>query len=797
MHPNLDEHVDYKEYFLGRVASARVSEDRLTGLCPFHEDTKASFGVNLSTGQWICRANGGCGAGNVIDFHARMLNVSTREAYQDLCRLYHVPMNGNGNGSGPGKKATSPPSKAIPQEVLDLFKDMPEEKWAYLHEKRGWSEEILRKYRIGYNEKQLHSPGNIGPERFTIPVFSEGELVNIRSYKPGAEDFKLLSWSTGSKKKGTWVGYGESRLFPQGILEEARRRNAPVILCEGEPDCLCGLSHGIMCVTQTAGAGTWKDAFNASFKGLEVIIAYDNDEAGRTGAQRVVKHLPLFARSVSILKWPAWMREKEDLTDWFVKHGKSVDDLLALEREEVRAPQGGVKESGANGGGDGIPEAIREINANHAMILLGGRCVIMNEIVDPIFGRPDVSFSQVGDFRNYYANRRHWVASAEGTKSVSVAKLWLESPERRQYKGVVFSPGQEVAEHYNLYKGLAVEPKAGDWSLFADHIREVIASGNDEIFAYIIAWMAHLVQFPGGQRPGTAIVMRGKQGTGKGFFVSQLGALLGNHFLHITNPRQLVGHFNNHLKNALLCFVDEGIWAGDKQAEGVLKGMVTEKYFTIEPKGKDVFTVENHVRLIIASNHNWVVPAGADERRFFVIDVGDTHIQNRPHFAAIQAQMDSGGREAMLHDLLGIDLSKFDFGNFPRTEALFDQQLYTMSSAQKFWFHLLTAGAITDDCTEWPDFVSTQGFYNKYLEFCRWIGERYPLTDAILVRDLGKIVPYLHRFRPNMNGKRVQSLRLPPLQECREHFQKVLKVKHIDWGDDPYGIVPKGLEEKG
>ena len=51
----------------------------------------------------------------------------------------------------------------------------------------------------------------------------------------------------------------------------------------------------------------------------------------------------------------------------------------------------------------------------------------------------------------------------------------------------------------------------------------------------------------------------------------------------------MVHRFNQHLKDALLVFVDEGFWAGDKTAEGILKGMVTEKYFMCEPKGKDAF----------------------------------------------------------------------------------------------------------------------------------------------------------------------------------------------------------------
>jgi hypothetical protein len=62
--------------------------------------------------------------------------------------------------------------------------------------------------------------------------------------------------------------------------------------------------------------------------------------------------------------------------------------------------------------------------------------------------------------------------------------------------------------------------------------------------------------------------------------------------------------------------------------------------------------VKNFIRLIVASNNDWVVPAGLEERRFFVLDISDKYMQNHEYFKKLFDQMDNGGREAMLHDLL-------------------------------------------------------------------------------------------------------------------------------------------------
>jgi phage/plasmid-associated DNA primase len=294
--------------------------------------------------------------------------------------------------------------------------------------------------------------------------------------------------------------------------------------------------------------------------------------------------------------------------------------------------------------------------------------------------------------------------------------------------------------------------------------------------------MAHLVQRPGGPRPGVSIVLRGKQGTGKGCFVSQFGKIMGSHFLHITNQGQLTGKFNSHLKDALLVFIDEGIWAGDKQAEGTLKALITEDLLHIEPKGKEPFTVQNFVRLIVATNNNWAVPAGPEERRFFVLDVNENKIQDHEYFREIFEEMNNGGREAMLHDLLEWDIANFNLYKFPRTRALFDQILASMNSAQKFWFERLRAGTLYHNGEEWEGHIPSQKLYAYYVEFSQNIGERRPLIDSQLLKELRKFCR-VGRTQLTVNAKRTPVLMFPELKECRTGFEKTLNMT-LAWDEE-------------
>jgi len=425
------------------------------------------------------------------------------------------------------------------------------------------------------------------------------------------------------------------------------------------------------------------------------------------------------------------------------------------------------------------PEIIDELNSKHAVVTAGGKTLVLNEVIDPVFGKQGITFSSIADFKNRYANRRVSDPDHRG-QDVNIATYWFRSAGRRQYQGIVFSPEGDVPGYYNLWKGFGVEPIQGDWSLMEVHIREVICSGDPEAYEYLFAWMAQLVQEPGGWRPGIAVVLRGKQETGKGVFVNTLGKIIGNHYLHLTNQRQLTGKFNNHLKDALLVFADEAFWAGAKNEEGVLKALITEDQFMVEPKGKDVFAVKNHLRLIVASNNKWVVPAGDNDRRFFVLDVSDIHMQDKEGwFVPIMEQMNSGGREAMLYDLRNYDLTGVELNKFPHTEARLEQILHSMSTLDKFWLDRLQDA----DDEQWETEVGIGALYDQYHEYSQKMGDRYPLSNAQFGKELRAICPELRKLRKAKykGHPRKPHYVLPDLGSCRRSFAEYIG-QEVNWG---------------
>ena len=293
--------------------------------------------------------------------------------------------------------------------------------------------------------------------------------------------------------------------------------------------------------------------------------------------------------------------------------------------------------------------------------------------------------------------------------------------------------------------------------------------------------MAQCVQEPE-KRPGVAIVLRGKQGTGKGVFVIQFGKLFGKHFVHVTNPKHLLGNFNAHLKDALLVFADEAFWAGDQASEGVLKAMVTEDQLPIEYKGKDVFYVQNHIHLLVASNHAWVVPAGLEERRFCVLDVGEQHIQDDKYFGKLVEQMAHGGREALLHCLLNYDFSGVNLKEFPQTQALLENKLFSMSPVESFWYGCLQEGSNTQEAGYWNTCVLKQQLHKAYVEFAKDTGQSRKASQTKLGIGLRKLVPELTDGIRSIDGTKGSYWFFPELSTCREHFNQSTNWQH-EWPD--------------
>lgn len=397
-----------------------------------------------------------------------------------------------------------------------------------------------------------------------------------------------------------------------------------------------------------------------------------------------------------------------------------------------------------------VAATIVEFNARYIVVNEAGRAIVYAPKKDPILNRSFYERITFEDLRRLYLNRS-LVAdySKKGEPLVRrAADVWLYHPDRRQFVGgVTFDPSGrlDALDTLNLWQGFAVQPKPGNWTLMREHVRVIICRENPEHFHYLMGWMARLVQYPAKQGE-VAVVMRGGEGTGKGTLARALKRILGQHGLAISNAKHLTGSFNAHLRDCVFLFADECFYAGDRSHVGVLKSIITEPYLTVEGKYQNAVQTPNFLHLMMASNEEWVVPASLDARRFFFLEVGDEAKNNQEYFDAIWQQMESGGYEAMLHDLLHYDLTGFNVRHVFVTDALEHQKKLTLSTTESWWLDVLLRGyvyksklGLESHFSQWHEFATTELLFTSYTEFAERHHERHPLSRETLGRFLIKM----------------------------------------------------------
>jgi hypothetical protein len=430
---------------------------------------------------------------------------------------------------------------------------------------------------------------------------------------------------------------------------------------------------------------------------------------------------------------------------------------------------------------------LMRLNERHAVIAnIGGTCRVIEEIEDPVLKRSQLTMQTFTDFRNRYMHQRVQIGTDDQNNPITsqVGKWWLEHSSRKQFDCIVFSPGAlDVGNAYNLWRGFKYEPRPGDKHLpLLDHIRTNICSNDDSIYNYVIGWLARAVQHP--NTPGeVAIVLRGKMGTGKSLFAKSVGELFGRHFLHVSNAQHLVGNFNAQLRDAVLVFADEAFYAGDKKHESVLKTLITEETIVIERKGVDAEQMPNYTHLIMASNSDWVAPAGPEERRYLVLDVNDKNMQDTDYFGRVRESITADGGAGfshLLHFLMHQQLATFDVRRVPRTAALRDQKILSMSSEMEWWFSKLEDGVIAPGHLGWSEPILKSVFLDNYLTYSQRVGNRRS-TATSLGKFIRKAVPEgLRRFigmrHWEENGvhfhERAAWYQFPPLEACRKMFDR-------------------------
>jgi hypothetical protein len=269
----------------------------------------------------------------------------------------------------------------------------------------------------------------------------------------------------------------------------------------------------------------------------------------------------------------------------------------------------------------------------------------------------------------------------------SIFNVWLDSTQRRNKRRETFiKKGRDffpVFDHIAITRELA-QKHTGDFSTIQPYLKfqkEHFCGNNEKLLDYFLNWQAHLLQHPA-EKMVVILVMRGLEGIGKGIFFGTLMNIIGEFFfLSPSSTEELFGNFNSLMDNKLLVIMDELFWGGDRQKNGILKKLASEITRTSNTKFGAQKTVENNINSIIASNDEWVIPAGQNARRFCMTEVDDW-LTNQTQ--EIIDELRNVDRFTYAHYLYTRDLSNFNPRKCVLTSALAEQKRLSASPFMKY-----------------------------------------------------------------------------------------------------------------
>ncbi|MEM7058965.1 MAG: primase-helicase family protein [Pseudomonadota bacterium] len=300
-------------------------------------------------------------------------------------------------------------------------------------------------------------------------------------------------------------------------------------------------------------------------------------------------------------------------------------------------------------------------------------------------------------------------------KQIKPSEVFLHARDRATFFETSFEPDPikaaavERRASYNLWNGFAATSVEGDWSKLRDHIRVNLCGEDEELFNFVMTWLASIFARPGVKIPSSLAIV-GEQGTGKSKVFDWIRRGIGSAALKVSSMRHLTGNFNAHLDGLILLVCEEAFWGGNKSEGGVIKDLISSDTLQIERKYQNLVERPNYVNMVFISNNKWTVPVdGEDARRFLVLTCSDAKKKDAAFFGAIDDQMENGGLEAMVHELMHWDpadvgMTWNDLRYPPVTDALREQVGMGLSGPAERLVTMLENGFITGRMTDGETF---------------------------------------------------------------------------------------------
>lgn len=307
------------------------------GCCPFHNEKTPSFSVNEDKGFYHCF---GCGEhGDIISFVMKSENVDFKTAITELAAQAGLKMP-DYKPKPAAQVAREESYYQIMSGACDiyqklLFEPMGATALEYVR-KRGFTDEMIQRYRIGYapknniiankfvNVKQenlmatgMCRRGDYGMydffrDKLMFPIFNaRGQIVAFSGRCLDGSEPKYINTTD------TELFHKRKTIFGFNFARDAIHRANRSIVVEGQIDAIQMQCHGFPETVAPLGTALTEDHISMLCKAnRNIIFCFDGDAAGQKAA----------ARACDIVM--PFLRDTSDVRFAFVTGGKDPDEIL-------------------------------------------------------------------------------------------------------------------------------------------------------------------------------------------------------------------------------------------------------------------------------------------------------------------------------------------------------------------------------------------------------------------------------------------------------------------------------------
>ena len=286
---------------------------------------------------------------------------------------------------------------------------------------------------------------------------------------------------------------------------------------------------------------------------------------------------------------------------------------------------------------------------------------------------------------------------------------------------------------FNLWRPFAMELltepytyKKTELNLILNHIK-ILCNHDENVYNYFIKWIAQMIQYPHIKTIMPTFISG--EGTGKGTLFKLFEKMLGNEkVFETTNPcRDIWGDFNGMMCNCFLVNLNELSKKDTIEAEGKIKGLITDNSLAINQKGIPQYKIKSYHRFITTTNKEEPINSTNGDRRNLIIRSSDEKKGDYIYFEKIHNYLEDLNVIRTCYDYFkGIEgMDKFKDISIPQTEYQTNLKELSKSPIEQ-WLESFTREHINDS-QECIELLGTE-IYESFKLWCNENGIKYDIN---------------------------------------------------------------------